>query len=112
MIRLQIEERLRKGTTEFHLDGDLDMSTCPLLREQLYRHIQESAVPAVLVDFSGVDYVDATGLGVLITAWKRAREKNGSLALVSPHPRILQLLTQVGLSRVLPLYATREAAGL
>lgn len=112
MTRLQIDQRPHSGGMEFLLEGDLDVSTYPLLRDRLFRHIQDTPAPAVFLDIRNVDTLDSTGLAVLISALKRAREKDGKVVLVAPPPRIARLLATVGLTTLFPHYASREAAGL
>jgi anti-sigma B factor antagonist len=112
MIRLQIEQRTHAGGMEFLLEGDLDVSTCPLLRDRLFRHIHSTPAPAVFLDISGVDTVDAAGVGVLLSALRRASEKEGRLVLVAPPPQVARLLIVAGLRGVFPQYPNREAAGL
>ncbi len=84
---------------EIHLHGELDMSTAPRLREELVRLSSDGAM-AVTVDLSSLEFVDSTGLSVLITGLKRLREKGGDLALRSPSPVTRRVLEITGLTEV------------
>ena len=84
---------------EIHLHGELDMSTAPRLREELVRLSSDDAT-AVTVDLSRLEFVDSTGLSVLITGLKRLREKGGDMALRSPNPGTRRVLEITGLTQV------------
>jgi anti-sigma B factor antagonist len=55
------------------VQGEVDVYTCPSLREELYRLIDGGAA-RVVVDLSGMDFIDSSGLGVFVGALKRIRE--------------------------------------
>ena len=65
--------------------GELDVATAPALREQLYRVI-DAGPGRVVVDLAEMDFIDSTGLGVLVGALKRVKEMDGTLELRSLSP--------------------------
>lgn len=68
--------------------------------------------PQVVVDLSGVDFLDSVGLSALVFGLRRARERGGDLSVVCQHRQILKVLDTTGLSRVLQVYANLgEATG-
>jgi anti-sigma B factor antagonist len=64
----------------------------------------------IIADLSGVDFLDSTGLGVLVGGLKRVREHGGSLTPVISSTRILHILRITGLTRVLPPQPSVQAA--
>jgi anti-anti-sigma factor len=64
----------------------------------------------VVVDLGAVVFLCSSGLGMLVKASKRLHERGGGLALARPQPGIARLLRMVGLSAVLPVHPTVEAA--
>ena len=75
--------------------GEVDAYTAPQLREALREMDGQEA--RLLVDLNGVDFMDSSGLGVLIGGQKRAREQQGELALVCSGQSLLRLLAITGL---------------
>ena len=74
---------------EFQLQGELDHHGAKGLLPCLGREI-ERALPMVLVlDFSGVTFMDSSGIAVALRGWQRMRELGGTVLLrhVSPQPR-------------------------
>jgi anti-sigma B factor antagonist len=104
---LQVEER--DGWAIVRASGDLDLTTAPRLREAVVG-IVVSGQPRVVVDLQSVDFIDSTGLGVLVGLLKRTRTQQGDLRLVSTRPSLRKVLELTGLDRALPLAARVEDA--
>ena len=84
---------------EVRLLGELDMSTAPRLRDELVR-LASGGPTVVTVDMSDLDFIDSTGLSVLITGLKRLRQQGGDLALRSPNAGTRKVLEITGLTQV------------
>ena len=54
----------------------------------------------VIVDMSGVEFCDSTGMNVLLAAHRKAREQGGDLELAAPRPAIRKILQVTGLESV------------
>lgn len=78
--------------------GELDVATAPELREHLYRAI-DAQPPLVVVDLARMDFIDSTGLGVLVGALKRVKERSGALELRALSPSARRVFEITGLSR-------------
>jgi anti-sigma B factor antagonist len=57
-----------------------------------------------------VDFLDSTGLGVLVGGLKRVRAHDGSLRLVCTQERILKIFRITGLTKVFPIHASVDEA--
>ena len=84
------------------VEGQIDMATVPALWGSL-----EEATSAVstrlIVDVSGMTFVDSTGMAVFLMAHKRLRNQGAELVLRGPTPPVRRVLQIVGLDRVLVL---------
>lgn len=76
--------------TIVRVGGEIDVYTAPKLREQLVELVNDGSFHLV-VDMEGVDFLDSTGLGVLVGGLKRVRAHEGSLRLVCNQERILKI---------------------
>lgn len=85
--------------------GELDVYTAPVLEEALGDLVDEGKTD-VVVDLTGVSFMDSTGLGLLIKALKWTREKDGTLAVVANTEKILKVFRITGLNGVIPLHET------
>ncbi len=89
--------------------GEVDIATAPKLREKLVELASQGA-QQVVVDLDAVEFLDSTGLGVLIGGMKRLRGLDGDLTLVCTSPRILKVFEITGLNRAFTIYETVDAA--
>ena len=108
-LGLQVEER--GDVAVLAVSGEVDVATVPRLREQLHGLVA-SGTPRIVVDLDAVDFLDSTGLGVLVGGLKRVRAHEGSLRLVCTQERILKIFKITGLTKVFPIHSSvDEAAG-
>jgi anti-sigma B factor antagonist len=83
------------------LDGEIDIATAPAIRRVLMAAISGGDA-RLAVDMSGVTFLGAAGIGVLVDAANRAREAGGSLSLLAPSPQVRWLLDVLHLDAILP----------
>lgn len=89
--------------------GELDVVGGPDLRQCVLTEVRAGRRRLVL-DLTGVDFIDSFGLGVVVGALKRVRLLDGDLRLVVPEPRIRRVFEVCDLDRVFELHPTVEAA--
>jgi anti-sigma B factor antagonist len=103
------EERPREGTSILVVSGDADLHSAPELRERLRMAVDGGATNVVL-DLSGVTFIDSTSLGVLLGTMRRLRELDGQMRLVVPRPEVRRIFELTLLDRVFPLDESRDDA--
>jgi anti-anti-sigma factor len=82
--------------------GELDLQTAPRLREELVALVNRGVTDLVL-DLAALDFIDSSGLSVLIMALKRLRERGGELRLRSVPARARRVLEASGLDRAIAM---------
>src|SRR2546423_8597356 len=85
------------------LTGEVDLYTCPELKTELLRVIDQGA-KVVVVDLSGTTFMDSTGLAVLIRGVERLRTNGGRLAVVCVDPNLRKIFEVTGLDRVFSIH--------
>ncbi|GAA3110936.1 anti-sigma factor antagonist BldG [Streptomyces rectiviolaceus] len=106
---LSLSTRTVGDRTVVEVGGEIDVYTAPKLREQLVELVNDGSFHLV-VDMEGVDFLDSTGLGVLVGGLKRVRAHEGSLRLVCNQERILEIFRITGLTKVFPIHTSVEEA--
>lgn len=101
--------RVDERTQALDLEGEVDVYTAPLLRQEIMDQV-EGGVTHLLVNLEKVEYLDSTGLGILIGGVKRLKEQGGSLKLVGPSARITRIFEITGLNKIFDVYATEADA--
>lgn len=102
-MELSLETEAVADRTVLRVTGEIDVYTAPRLRERLVE-LADSGTRHVVVDLELVEFLDSTGLGVLVGGLKRARASEGSFVLVCDQPRLLKIFRITGLERVFELY--------
>ena len=103
------DSRSRTPHVVVSVRGEVDIATAPKLREKLVELASQGA-QQVVVDLEGVEFLDSTGLGVLIGGMKRLRGLDGDLTLVCTQPRILKVFEITGLNRAFTIYESVDSA--
>lgn len=106
---LILENSTRGEATVVAVAGELDALSAP----QLDAHLEalELEHPALVVaDLTGVEFLDSTGLGVLIKTLTHLRENGGELVLVATSPRVVKVLTITGMDQVMTVADSVDAA--
>ncbi len=102
-LRLEVSEQ--DGWSVMQVVGEIDVATAPRLREQLIKLVNEERF-RIVVDLEEVDFIDSTGLGVLIGARKRVRTHDGDVKLVCTEPRIVKVFEITGLDQVFQIHSS------
>jgi anti-sigma B factor antagonist len=104
---LRIEIRLKTSSegswTVVDVSGEIDLFSAPQLKERIAQLVYEGN-ERLVINLEKVDFMDSTGLGVLLGAQKRVREREGSLAIVCPPGPVHRVLTLTGLHKVFSIY--------
>ena len=94
------------------LTGEVDLHTCPELRATLQKLAEEGS-QTIILNLSGVPYLDSAALGVMVDAQRRARERDGEIILAQVTPFVLRAFEITRLIRIFrsfPTVADAEAA--
>jgi anti-sigma B factor antagonist len=108
-VDLTISTREAEGRTVVSVAGEIDVYTAPRLREEITELVAAGTYDLV-IDMSEVEFLDSTGLGVLVGGLKKVRAHDGSLQLVCNQDRLLKIFRITGLAKVFVIHDTAEAA--
>src|SRR5271163_2003372 len=100
---MHITERNEENIPVVCISGDVDLETSPQLRDFL-KPKSAKKTPALLLDFSGVNYIDSSGLATLIEYFQSVQGYGGKLALASLSPRVKNVFEIVRLEQIFTLY--------
>ena len=95
----QQEGQERAEPHPYVVTEDIDASNAGQLKPQLLEHMGQYG-PELCLDLGRVNFIDSTGLGMLVSVLKEAKEKGGQVSLVNPNREIQRLLQITGLERV------------
>jgi anti-sigma B factor antagonist len=103
------EETLDPQTHLIAVQGEVHVSTAPEFSERLNEAIANGNT-GVVIDMDKVDFIDSTGLSVLLNALRRVTRQRGALALVVSNPTVLRLFEITRLDTTFEIANTRDEA--
>ncbi len=104
-----VETTERDGVNVLTLRGEIDVYTAPQLRQTIV-DLVDGGVTKIVVDMRMVEFLDSTGLGVLVEGLRRIKSKDGDLSIVATQDKILKIFDITGLNRAFSLHASVEEA--
>jgi anti-sigma B factor antagonist len=104
LVELKVSTRSQGSRTIMSLGGEIDLYTAPRLHGELVSVLSGDNPVQVIVDMSGVEFCDSTGMNVLLAAHRKAREQGGDLELAAPRPAIRKILQVTGLESVFTVH--------
>jgi anti-sigma B factor antagonist len=110
-MNLQISQRQIDKTHELTLSGEVDAYTAPKLKEVMLP-LTEMEGFTVIVDLSGIDYMDSTGLGIFVGALKSSKANNSSLKLRGMTTRVKRIFEITGLTEVMDIESVVKGEAL
>src|SRR5579875_3698344 len=108
-VDLKLDHHTRDGIEIVDVEGEIDVYTAPRLRELLIELVNNEYYQLV-VNMEKVEFLDSTGLGVLVGGLKRVRAHDGSLDLVCTQERILKIFRITGLTKVFGIHDSVDEA--
>lgn len=93
------------GWVVLAITGELDVATAPRLRQEAIR-VTSGGDHRIVLDLSGVGFLDSTGLGVIVGILKRIRTHGGALLLAGAEPQVRKVFEITRMTDILPLHDT------
>ena len=97
------------GKTIVHVGGEIDVYTAPKLRDKI-TELVNAGHHQLLIDMEKVEFLDSTGLGVLVGGLKKVRAHDGSMELVCSQDRLLKIFRITGLAKVFTIHDSEAGA--
>lgn len=108
-VDLSLETRTVNGCAVVAVGGEIDVYTAPKLRDKI-TELVGAGTYQIVVDLQAVEFLDSTGLGVLVGGLKKVRAHDGSLQLVCTQERLLKIFRITGLVKVFEIHESADAA--
>jgi anti-sigma B factor antagonist len=112
LVELNVSSRFHDDYTIVTICGEIDLYTAPRLHSELAGLLAEGMPARVVIDMSGVEFCDSTGMNVLLSCLRRARERGGELEIAAPKPAVRKILQVTGLDSVFTLVEDADPRGI
>lgn len=91
------------------LVGEIDHHTAPLVREQMDRDIYFFRPKSVVMVLDGIDFMDSSGLGLILGRYTKIKDLGGVLKIENPTAEIEKILKLAGVDRLIPIVKNKNA---
>lgn len=99
---MQIKSRIHKKVLYLLLCGELDEHTANYTRNTLDEIFDKSQFERVVIDLSELDFMDSTGIGVLIGRYKKMKDKRIPIFIANPSTHVEKIFRITGLYEIMP----------
>jgi len=106
---MRLKEVVEDGGDVFYLQGEIDLHYSPVLRS-LFQSKIKARCPVLILDLSGVDFIDSTGLAAVVEYFRDAAEYEGILCLTGLNETLKAIFEVVNLDKAIPIFASTPAA--
>ncbi|MFG1695654.1 STAS domain-containing protein [Nonomuraea sp. NPDC049309] len=106
---LEMSRHDHGGSVVVRLSGEMDVDNVSQVRKCLDEAVAADE-PRLVVDLTGLTFIDTTGLGVLVRLLASLRERGRTMALVAPDGVVLRRLRRTNLAPLFPIYDTLPEA--
>ena len=97
----------RRNARVIEIAGEIDVFTSHAFKAALTRELDHGHFD-IVVDLSRVSYMDSTGLGVLVSTFKKAREHGGTITLVGLNRQLTKIFDMTGLCRIFDIERAQD----
>jgi anti-anti-sigma factor len=98
-----VEVRSEERAVVLAVRGELDLATSPALEKELENLAAGSNSQPLILDLRELDFMDSTGLSVLVKAHQRAQEAGRGFGVIRGRPQVQRLLTLTGVAERMPI---------
>jgi anti-sigma B factor antagonist len=106
---MKLHESRHGEVAIFHLEDEIDLHYAPALRS-LFQAKANQRCPALVVDLSGVPFIDSTGIAVLLEYLRDASDFGGKFCVAAPSDHVRHVFEIVRLHEALPIFESTAAA--
>ena len=109
LFDLQVHQH--EGWVVLAVVGEIDLATAPRVRQAVIDVLATAgSSPSVVLDLGSVDFIDSSGLGVVLGALKRVRAADGRLRVIVREPQVRRVFELTDLDRILALASSLDEA--
>ena len=91
----------QRGTVEVSLEGELDHHSAAGVRQELDTLIADPKVKRLVLDLSGLMFMDSSGIGVVIGRYKEMSRRGGSVAVRAAKGHVDRIFEMAGLYQII-----------
>lgn len=101
---------IREDYNILELNGDIVFENSNQVKTDIKEILKKHDIKEIILDISGVTFVDSSGIGVFISIFKFIREKNGKMALAGPKQKVYRVFELTRIDQIIDIYDSVKKA--
>ena len=103
----QISYEEKEDTLVVHIGGEIDHHSAVEVRTEVDARIIATSPARVLLELSRVDFMDSSGLGLIMGRFALIKKYGGTLSLLDPSPAVMKMMKLAGMDRMVTILKTK-----
>lgn len=92
------------------LDGELDHCCAQTVRRELDGLLADSSIRHLILDFSGMPFMDSSGIGVILGRYRILRERGGTVSVIHMNAQVGRIFRMAGMNKVIKQLDAKQEA--
>ncbi|KNF09268.1 anti-anti-sigma regulatory factor SpoIIAA [Gottschalkia purinilytica] len=101
---MQLNFEIKDKSLLVNFSGELDHHTAKEAREEIDEFYNQKMLKNMVIDLNNLNFMDSSGIGLLMGRYKIVSENNGKLALVNVSSRVEKILKMSGIMKIVDIY--------
>ncbi len=103
----QVQYETENGTLVVRIGGEIDHHSAVTVRTEIDRRIVAERPSRVLLELSGVDFMDSSGLGLIMRRFALVKQYGATLAVLDPSPAVVKIMKLAGMERMISILRSK-----
>lgn len=105
----ELDMKEADGVLEVSLGGEIDHHSAVIVRTQIDERISELRPQRTVIDLSGIEFMDSSGLGLIMGRYALMQKIGGGLSVKNPNERIVKIFELAGLDKIISIEGIKKA---
>lgn len=107
---VSISDGNKPGVKVVHLTGELDEVSVEQVKRDIDPHLNDTSVVQVIFDFTNLEFINSKGIGYLVSVHTHLAKDGRTMAIAGAVEAVMDVLSLVGLTNIIPYHKTLEEA--
>lgn len=107
---MQVIFEVRDKNLIVRFNGELDHHSAEDIRKKIDEEYRRKMLKNIVLDLKGINFMDSSGIGLIMGRYKSTNGNNGKLALINVNPRMEKILTMSGIMKLVKIFENEVEA--
>lgn len=107
---MTVDAHITKGVVVVRLSGELDHHVVEQIRDTIDEQLEINRYRGLVMALAGVDFMDSSGLGLILGRYRNMKQHGGAMALCEVKPTLHKLMELSGVLKIIPVFGSEPEA--